>query len=74
MAQSKYRIVAQAGSGFDVEATETGNAPQALCSFNIEAEAWQWIAEQERVTELTERREMNLRPRCRRKTHSKEAP
>jgi hypothetical protein len=74
MPQTRYRIIAQAASGFDVEASETGNAPRALCSFNIEAEAWQWVAEQERVTELTERRETSLLSKCSDKPQGEEAP
>jgi hypothetical protein len=60
MTQNTYRIVPKPGSSYDVEVTEAGGVPRSLGCFNFESEAWGWIVERQRVTELTERRDARL--------------
>ena len=39
----------------DVEAAEEGGKPRVVNTFNREADAWQWVREQEHVVEICTR-------------------
>jgi hypothetical protein len=55
-----YRIIPKKyGPAVDVEMTEPGSAPRVVNTFNREAEAWEWINEQEQVDKFAERLSRN---------------
>jgi hypothetical protein len=59
-----YRIIPKKyGTAVDVEMTEPGSAPQIVNTFNKEAEAWEWINEQEQVDKFAERLSRNPKGR-----------
>ncbi len=60
MTQTSCRIFPKRGHCFGVEITEAGAVPRSLGSFNVEAEAWGWVIEQQRISELTKRWDADL--------------
>jgi hypothetical protein len=50
MKKTTYRILLRKkGQTCDVEMTEAGAKPRIVNTFNSEAEAWEWVNEQETV-------------------------
>jgi hypothetical protein len=53
MAKTTYRVVPRKRSlACDVEMTGAGAKPRIVQTFNTEAEAWDWINEQETVNKF----------------------
>ena len=51
-----YRVLPRKDSSTcDVQVTEDGGKSRLVNTFNREADAWQWVGEQEHVTEICSR-------------------
>jgi hypothetical protein len=56
MSKRSYRIIPkQHGSAFDVEMREPDATPRIVNTFNKEADAWEWINQQEQCERFASR-------------------
>ena len=59
---TSYRVTPRKGSPTcDVHAREDGGNPRLVNTFNHEADAWQWVTEQEQTQAMCERMEKSRR-------------
>jgi len=60
MTKCTYRIIPRKhGPACDVEMTKPGDAPCIVNTFNSEAEAWEWVDEQQQVERFARRLSRN---------------
>lgn len=53
-----YKVIPRKDSPVcDVHATENGGKPRLVNTFNHEADAWEWVTQQEQAQAICERRE-----------------